>query len=112
MSGGNRSPCAAGYQSWYKTARWRRLRAKQLAKHPYCQCPHHEGQFVLANVVDHRTPHRGNAKLFWDDRNLQSLAAQCHNSMKQSQEKGGFGYDRACDEKGWPLNPGHTWYNK
>lgn len=105
-----RNASSEAWQSWYKTARWRRLRAKQLATHPYCQCPHHEGQFVPATVVDHRTPHRGNAKLFWDPANLQSMTKDCHDRWKQSQERNGSGFLSGCDTKGWPLSTEHEWY--
>ncbi|WP_312009777.1 HNH endonuclease [Bradyrhizobium australafricanum] len=55
-----------------------------------------------AKVADHIKPHRGNAELFFDPNNLQSLCAACHDSTKQRIELGqvGFGSD------GWPLEPG------
>lgn len=92
-------------QAWYKSKRWQTLRREQLARHPYCQCPHHEGQKIPANVVDHRKPHKGDARLFWDRRNLQSMTKECHDSMKQSQERGGVGFSKGCDAQGWPLVP-------
>lgn len=94
----------------YKTARWRRLRAAQLSRRPWCQCPHHDGQYVRAEVVDHKVPHRGDDRLFWNPSNLQSMTKQCHDKFKQSQEKGGPGFDMGCDETGAPLNKGHDWY--
>lgn len=97
--------------SLYKTARWRRLRKQQLARHPYCQCPHHKNEKVLAEVVDHIEPHKGDKRKFWNTRNLQSMTKSCHDSMKQSQERGGAGFDRGCGPDGLPLNPDHPWYN-
>jgi 5-methylcytosine-specific restriction protein A len=104
-----RSAQARLYRAWYKSKRWQRLRQHQLAKHPYCQCPHHEGKKLLADVVDHKTPHKGNERLFFDDRNLQSMTKQCHDSHKQSMERGGHGFERGCDEKGYPLVPIPGW---
>lgn len=37
------------------------------------------GEMVKATVVDHIIPHRGDQKLFWDQRNWQSLCKQCHD---------------------------------
>lgn len=88
------------------------MRLAQLARHPFCQCPHHEGQKVKADTVDHKTPHRGNERLFFDANNLQSMTKQCHDKFKQSQEKGGAGFLQGCDENGWPLSKEHEWYSK
>lgn len=98
------------YQYLYRTQRWKRLRARQLRKHPYCQCPHHEGQHVPAQVVDHIVPHKGNLRLFFDRKNLQSLTNTCHVVHKQSSERGGKGFDVGCDEQGFPLNQDAAWY--
>ncbi len=97
------------YDRLYKTARWKRLRKQHLARYPYCQCPHHLGQRVLGNVVDHIEPHRGDTRLFWNPDNLQTLTTQCHCSFKQSEEKGGAGFLQGCDARGWPLDPAHSW---
>lgn len=43
-----------------------------------------------ASVVDHRRPHRGDMKLFWDRNNWQSMAKECHD-RKTAREDGGFG---------------------
>lgn len=95
----------------YKTARWRKLRKAQLARRPYCECPHHKGQKVLATVVDHIKAHKGDQRLFWNTQNLQSMSKPCHDKYKQSEEKGGPGFDMGCNEDGTPLNAEHSWYN-
>lgn len=91
------------------------MRAAQLSKQPYCQCPHHEGKQVRADdpryggaVVDHKEPHRGDERLFWNGK-LQSMTKQCHDSFKQSQERGGAGFLAGCDEDGIPLSNEHHW---
>lgn len=81
-----------------------------MSKHPYCQCPHHKGKAVLAEVVDHKIPHKGSGRLFYDKDNLQSMSKQCHDKYKQSQERGGRGFDAGCDENGQPLNQESQWY--
>ncbi len=103
--------------NWYKAKRWQSLRARQLRLHPYCQCPHHEGKKLRADdpehggaVVDHIEPHRGDAKLFFSRRNLQSMTKQCHDRYKQSEESGGAGFLKGSDEDGWPLDKAHPFY--
>jgi hypothetical protein len=61
-------------------------------------------------VVDHIEPHKGDRRKFFDPRNLQSMTKECHDIFKQSQEKGGHGFDMGCDELGEPLNKDHSWY--
>jgi hypothetical protein len=48
--------------------------------------------------------------LFFNVNNLQALTKQCHDKFKQSQEKGGWGFDQGCDENGEPLNQDAAWY--
>ena len=103
-------PSRSQRDKWYKTARWRKLRLRQLSKEPYCQCPHHIRDKVEANVVDHIIPHKGDTRLFWDVTNLQSLTKQCHDKFKQSQERGGAGFDMGCNVDGTPLNQDSSWY--
>ncbi len=66
-----------------------------------------------ATVVDHIIPHYGDRQLFWDNiNNWQSLCVTCHNKYKQSEERGGVGVNRGCDENGVPLDPNHLWMKK
>lgn len=61
---------------------WQKARAYYLNKHPRCaMCD------AAAHVVDHRIPHRGDMKLFWDKSNWQALCSHCHNSRKQRLER-------------------------
>lgn len=95
---------------WYKSARWQRMRKAQLAKHPYCQCPHHTKDRVLADVVDHKEPHREDPRKFWNPSNLQSMLKACHDKYKHSQEMGGLGFLKGSDARGWPLSHEHEWH--
>jgi 5-methylcytosine-specific restriction protein A len=98
------------YQKWYKKKRWKKLREIQLSRQPYCQCPHHIGTRYPAGVVDHIIAHKGDHKLFWSISNLQSMAKPCHDMFKQSQERGGHGFDQGVDIHGDPLSSDHPWY--
>ena len=85
--------------------RWAKCRALFLQKNPLCALHEQRGELVAASVVDHVKPHRGNAQLFWDEANWQSLCAPCHSSAKQSQERVGFSRQVGVD--GWPIDPLH-----
>lgn len=65
------------------------------------------GRITAAAVVDHKTPHKGDAVLFWNEANWQSLCAACHDSHKQSQER--TGSVRGTADDGMPLDPTHPW---
>ena len=66
-----------GYDS-----KWDAERAAYLKTHPKCvRCP------GAATVVDHKIPHRGDMKRFWDRSNWQPLCRSCHDRWKQSQER-------------------------
>jgi len=74
-------------------ARWQKASKAYLRAHPLCQCPEcgdGELRVVAASVVDHKIPHRGDMKLFWDSGNWQSMAKTCHDK-KTATEDGGFG---------------------
>lgn len=72
--------------------RWQKTSKAYLRAHPLCQCPDClEGEITLlaANVVDHKIPHRGDMKLFWDNTNWQAMNKSCHDK-KTASEDGGF----------------------
>jgi 5-methylcytosine-specific restriction endonuclease McrA len=56
-------------------------------------------------VCDHIRPHRGDAVLFRDPANLQTLHKACHDRHKQGIEV--RGYSMASDASGWPTDPAH-----
>ena len=64
---------------------WQRYRAQYLVEHPVCVM-RGEGCTLAASVVDHITPHRGNAALFHDHTNHQALCIHCHSAHKQRLE--------------------------
>jgi len=87
--------------------KWQQARAAYLTEYPLCV--HHEakGDIVVATVVDHKIPHRGDLVLFWKRSNWQSLCKLCHDSWKQRLEK--TGNVVGCDTKGIPIDPNHHW---
>lgn len=80
-----RSPEADLYRRWYKTERWQRIRAFQLASEPLCRMCNSVGRVTAALVCDHVTPHRGDEEAFFAGP-FQSLCKPCHDGPKQSHE--------------------------
>jgi 5-methylcytosine-specific restriction endonuclease McrA len=99
-----RSEAGASWQSWYKTARWLRLRKRQLSRDPFCVKCLEGGVTVLATVADHVVDHKGDPEIFWRGA-LQSLCVPCHNSDKQYETHRGF--SRAIGKDGWPIDARH-----
>jgi 5-methylcytosine-specific restriction enzyme A len=83
-------------------AKWQRARALHLMTHPLCAMCEAEGRVTAATIVDHKTPHRGNQALFWNEDNWQSLCATHHSSDKQREENGGTAARRIGSD-GWPI---------
>ncbi len=65
----------------YHTSEWRRLSREHLLQHPFCIC----GCGRVAELVDHRIPHRGDPALAFDRNNLQSMTRQCHGRKTASE---------------------------
>jgi 5-methylcytosine-specific restriction protein A len=73
--------------------RWQKASKAWLRAHPLCACTECDDgrkRVTPAVLVDHRIPHRGDMKLFWDPSNWQSMAKACHD-RKTAMEDGGFG---------------------
>lgn len=72
--------------------RWQKASKAFLRAHPLCQCDdckEGEKRLLPSQVVDHRIPHRGDMKLFWDSENWQAMHKVCHD-RKTAREDGGF----------------------
>lgn len=81
----SRSKESKEYRKLY-TYRWQKVRLMFLAVNPLCVMCESENRYVLAQVVDHITPHRGDETLFWDQSNWQSLCKRHHDRDKQIME--------------------------
>lgn len=73
--------------------KWQRERAAYLKANPVCVEHRKVGRVVLATVVDHIQPHKGDQHLFWRRSNWQALCKTCHDA-KTAREDGGFGNRR------------------
>jgi 5-methylcytosine-specific restriction enzyme A len=96
-----RNSSAEGY-GWA----WRKARAVFLQQHPLCEmCGKLKPPRVTAAaVVDHRVPHRGDQRLFWDQSNWQALCKLCHDSHKQAMERSGQA-PQVIGLDGFPIEP-------
>lgn len=60
--------------------RYKVARMHYLSEHPRCADPFktHGQALVIATVLDHITPHRGDFELFWNQSNWQGLCESCN----------------------------------
>ena len=71
---------------------WRKARERFLVLHPFCECDEcKRGKPQLATVVDHKIPHKGDKKLFWDQTNWQAMSEPHHNRKTARQDMGSWG---------------------
>ncbi|MCK9479285.1 MAG: HNH endonuclease [Firmicutes bacterium] len=68
----------SAYERGY-TNKWQKQSKLYLKQNPLCVQCQSKGKLVMATVVDHITPHRGNAQLMWSKSNWQSLCKRCHD---------------------------------
>lgn len=73
---------------WYYGSRWRTIRLGQLSREPLCQRCLTFDIVTAAVHVDHVTPHKGDASLFFDTSNLQSLCITDHSWKTIEERKG------------------------
>lgn len=89
---------------------WRKARLHFLQRNSLCVFCLAQNKVEPATVVDHKTPHRGDDNLFWDQANWQSLCKCCHDSAKQRLEK--TGHLPGSDVQGMPLDAQHHWHKE
>ena len=77
-----RSAEARGYGS-----AWQRESKKFLLMHPLCEACLRSGRVTPSAVVDHKIPHRGDKKLFWDRSNWQALCKRCHDHKTRTEDE-------------------------
>lgn len=105
-----RSEQAQAYRALYRTARWKRTRADQLAKQPLCETCLGQKRTTAATICDHIDPKdKLDPELFFTGKK-QSLCDQdpwrCHSRQKQIEERreaAGRLPLQACGADGWPL---------
>jgi 5-methylcytosine-specific restriction endonuclease McrA len=76
---------------------------------PLCRFCLLQGRTTPALVADHVTPHRGDINSFWTGR-LQSLCADCHDTLKRQQETRGFA--TGCGLDGMPTDRNHPAWSR
>lgn len=65
---------------------WQKARIRFLGENPLCVMCTKAGRTTLATVVDHKTPHKGDQELFWDEGNWQPLCKTHHDRDKAEEE--------------------------
>ena len=79
----------AEIQKLYNSTRWKKERRLFIGLHPYCECPDCVKLRLRtrATMIDHKIPHSGDAKLFWDQSNWQAMSLGCHNKKTKEEQK-------------------------
>lgn len=90
--------------------KWQKARLTFLAANPVCIRCEARGIMTPATVVNHRIPHRGDLKLFWNRRNWEAVCKPHHDGEIQSEERSGI--VRGVDASGRPTDPSHPWNRK
>ena len=72
--------------------KWQEVSRAYLRQHFLCECEEcrNNGRPELSEVVDHRIPHKGDQKLFWDRTNWMAMSKR-HHDRKTAREDGAFG---------------------
>lgn len=79
------SPAALAARALYSDPKWVKASKAFLRDNPLCVDCAELGAVEAATDVDHKKPHKGCRKLFWDRRNWQALCHSCH-SRKTARE--------------------------
>lgn len=95
-------PAARGYDR-----DWFRARARHLRDNPYCLMCLKQGQWVLAEHVDHNETIRARPDLRLEPSNFYSLCARHHNLLTARYDEGDL--RGACGIDGLPLVGDHPW---
>lgn len=76
------------WRVWYNSAEWKRLRIRVFIRDAFtCQmCQRVEGN-TSKLIGDHKTPHRGDRALFFDENNVHTVCKPCHDGEKQRIDK-------------------------
>lgn len=90
----------------YKSARWSRIRAAQLAATPLCEpCAKATPPRVTpATTVHHVIPHKGDPTIFHTGP-FESHCKACHDAIGAEQDR--QGYHSLTDAQGYPIDPRH-----
>lgn len=84
----------------FYNSEWEKARIAFLMAHPFCAECKRNGRDTIATVVDHIQPHKGDLKLFWNQRNWQPLCTSCHNKKTAREDKGYWNVDDAIRKNG------------
>ncbi|MGF1628294.1 MAG: HNH endonuclease [Kiloniellaceae bacterium] len=68
------------------SSRWDKASAAFKRKHPLCLGCEAAGRVEATTTTDHVVPHKGNARLMWDEANLQPACTWHHSTVKQALE--------------------------
>lgn len=77
------------WRTWYNSGRWRKLRMAVFRRDGFT-CVHTHVLLIHKTnqlVAHHKKPHKGNAALFWDINNLETVSKEYHDKILQARER-------------------------
>jgi len=68
----------------------------------------------MATVVNHKIPHKGDERIFWDIHNWEPVCKHCHDSVVAKLEGGKVNgkdliLNNVSDDDGLPVSKAHPW---
>jgi 5-methylcytosine-specific restriction endonuclease McrA len=81
------------WRQWYNSTRWEKLREAAFVRDGYtCR---RSGVLCIGTspapdspVANHKIPHHGDPKLFWDINNIETVSKAVHDGLIQREEQG------------------------
>jgi len=70
---------------WLNSKQYRTMRLHFIRTNPMCRMCSDKGISTPSVILDHITPHNGDAALFWDTSNWQPLCVTCHGEKRKDE---------------------------
>jgi 5-methylcytosine-specific restriction enzyme A len=79
---------AEPWRAWYQSARWKRIRMAVFVRDLFtcreCGRAEHDTSKLVAH---HKTPHKGDPVLFWDEDSIETACCPCHDGPIKARER-------------------------
>lgn len=69
------------WRQWIHSTRYRVAIGVYKSENPLCERCLKENRMVPVYIVHHKIPHEGNAELFWNRDNWESVCNPCHEKV-------------------------------
>lgn len=92
------------WRAWYALKDWKVLRDRVLLRDRYtCQRCRHCTGLTQELIAHHKTVHKGDARLFWNELNLITVCKDCHDGPIKALERNGLSWP--ADDPAYRQDP-------